>query len=694
MATETMTRADAARSKADRELMRNAARNLRFCEMRAMGTPNVKIAQEAGLSPSRTSRIISKGEAHWQMWLERAIEEGIDQEEVPGSVPEPDGAERVEMIDIRLIGDNPFQPRTKFTADEVKHLMDDILANGQRIPVTIRPSVHDETLPYELCWGQLRLEALREAHDLFIDGFVQQFGEIWGNFHDRATGVTRIKAIIQEMDDTELRKGAASENLNRNSMCWSDTIRALDDICENTDSTAAEVAALAKMSPQQLSNQRRLLRLPREILDMVDEGVLAWTSARELLVFATPHHTHQEELDYCVRRLGVKMRVETDGEGNRKRIDARSVRHIIANAVCHGDHPDHWEYVGEARYSVYLGDGNTHGKRLPMFDREAFAQAYKEWVHSVPGVHGGSYATGSEKWTCAVESWHDWQKVALEEERRAEEEAAEAADRLGAVATAFSNENPRAEKLPREILHMLEDGRLSHSFVHRLLGFVDGTHAHEEYLEEICDGLRAISAENPHRVVQDAAAGGIVLKALRKKLAYTEFRSLDDRLTNFGFEAPRFAMDEFIESQRPVIHNVPIGIGIVRVTCSYRAWDEFQENATEAVKQQAARGNQPVAPVEEPAAQLMDMSIAEATGESGRYWEQAPLLMVPKCAPESGDHWHVMVSIKSPGFSDKARRSPALWAWDDVMQCMENLTDDGGATAWVEEHVYEDVRSQ
>ena len=297
MATDTMTRAEAgrigARMHGDFELMRYAARNLRFCELRATGTPNVRIAEEAGLSPSRTSRIISKGEDHWRMWLERAIEEGIEQEGVPGSVPEPDGVERVEMIDIRLIAPNPFQPRTKFSEDDVVDLMENIFTYGLRIPITIRPSLHDTTAPYELAWGQLRLEAFRKAHALYEGGDVYYsfwLDAPWREYHDEASGATRVPAVVRDMDDAVLREGAISENVNRQSMCWSDTIRALDDLCNNTDRSAAEVAKLAKMSPQQLSNQRRLLRLPTEILDMVDDDVLAWTSARELLVFAT-HRT-------------------------------------------------------------------------------------------------------------------------------------------------------------------------------------------------------------------------------------------------------------------------------------------------------------------------------------------------------------------------------------------------------------------
>ena len=137
MATARMTRAEARRIEADKEIMRYAARNLRMCQMRAMGTSNVNIAEEAGLSPSRTSRIISKGEDHWQMWLDRAIEEGIEQEDFLGAVPEPDG-ERVEMIDVTTIHDNPFQPRKTVREEDISNLLADIAQNRLHQPITLR----------------------------------------------------------------------------------------------------------------------------------------------------------------------------------------------------------------------------------------------------------------------------------------------------------------------------------------------------------------------------------------------------------------------------------------------------------------------------------------------------------------------------------------------------------------------------
>ena len=139
MTTARMTRAEAGKigglAAGERERMRYAARNLRMCQMRAMGTSNVNIAEEAGLSPSRTSRIIAKGEDHWQKWLDRAIEEGIEQEDFLGAVPEPDG-ERVEMIDVTTIHDNPFQPRK--TVMRGRHLQ----SSGGHSPKPAAPADH------------------------------------------------------------------------------------------------------------------------------------------------------------------------------------------------------------------------------------------------------------------------------------------------------------------------------------------------------------------------------------------------------------------------------------------------------------------------------------------------------------------------------------------------------------------------
>ena len=861
----------AAKIRSEKQLMMYAARNVRACQLRATGKTIREIASMCTtVGESRLSRILSKGEAHWQMWLDRAIEAGIEQEDVPGATPEAEAVERIEMIDIRLIGPNPFQPRKKYAMGDVMELFGDIFDNGLRIPITIRPSVHDKVNPYELGWGQLRLEAFSYAAEREANGDMPRTSW-WDTYYDRDTGVTSIPAIIREMDDSELRMGALSENLNRNRMSWADTIRALDDACENTDYSAAEVAAIAKMSPQQLSNQRRLLRLPDAILDMVDEGVLAWTSARELLVFATQDHVHQLELDYCVNRLTAKMRSETDGDGNRKRIDASSVRKMIANAIGHGENHKHWESLSDSIYARAIGTvaGSQHRKEEPVFDVEAYANALPEFVHNLPGPYDGWRLT----WTCAVEHWADWQREAISSDAghefsiennmlgelpdefldllrtgkidkddmsnivggimkhgehiaphqnilreiargvneypedtldehqladvvgaamenngwrsidvydledgdytaveaqvpygdfdvpifdleafhkrnkglrhhiatssalywvtcytkewdRWQAEALEAQERaetpseasfdgsaldapetersahFGPVATAFLDENADAVYLPTEILQMLEEGKLSDDFLWALLGFVDKNdeeiggkpggyyHHHKEHLLAIAERLEHLNKfKSPDKPMSNASAGGAVLTCLRAELHGYKFHSLDDRLTSFGFEAPAFNIEQFIAEQSPAVHAVPIGTGLVRVTCSTGKWQAAQKAAIELVKAQVARGSSQ-SDEQRQSAQLQDMSMADVPQED----EKPVFREVSNCLygleKAIYPHWHVEYPATRRIWMNQSK---GFERYEDALAVLRSLDD--SKKAMIVAHEREEVRA-
>ena len=815
----------------------------------------------------RISQITEQGEAHWAEMLSIAEERGIEQ---IGLTPDSDesAVERIETIDIRLIGPNPFQPRKKYGMGDVMELFGDIFDNGLRIPITVRPSVHDKTSPYELAWGQLRLEAFSYAAEREANGDMPRTSW-WDTYYDRDTGVTSIPAIIREMDDSELRMGALSENLNRNRMSWSDTIRALDDACENTDYSAAEVAAIAKMSPQQLSNQRRLLRLPDAILNMVDEGVLAWTSARELLVFATQHHIHEPELDYCVNRLTAKMRSETDGDGNRKRIDAGSVRKVIANSIGHGDNFRHWESLSDSIYSNAIGNvaGSQHEKIKPLFDVDAYAKALPEFIHDLPGP----YDTWRLKWTCAVEHWADWQRVAMSdvghefsiendmlgelpeefldllrtgkinkddmsnivggimkhgehtahhqdilreiargvneypedtldenqladvvgatmanngwrsidvydledgdytaveaqvphgdfddvpifdleafdkryerfrhyiatssaqywvtcytaEWERWQTEAREAQERAetpsespsdgsaldaletppsahwGPIAAAFLDENAEAVYLPTEILEMLEEGKMSDDFVWALLGFVDKNdeeiggkpggyfHHHKEHLSAIAERLSHLNKfKSPDKPMSNASAGGAVLTCLRAELHGYKFHSLDDRLTSFGFEAPRFDIERFIMEASPTVHVVPIGTGSVRVTCSTGKWQAAQQSAMEATREQVSRADHPTE-----AAQLQDLSMVDVPQPQE---DNKPVFReVSNCLygleQAIYPHWHVEYPATRRIWMNQSK---GFARYEDALAVLRSLDD--STKAMIVAHEREEVRA-
>ncbi len=527
-------------------------------------------------------------------------------------------------------------------------MLQDVAENGLHHAIVLRSN----GASLELVLGQVRLAAFRMGAESEAAGAPVR-GEAWSEYHDRATGITRIPAIVREMTDNEVIAASLSENLNRNSMVWSDETRALALAAEQPGITARQVAASAKMSPAQLSNRIRLLRLPDKILQLIDKDVLSWTAARELLAFAPPDHIHSDELEYCEKRLWAKHR-EYAGQGREtQRITAKQVMTVMANAL--NVEPDQWACLGtEIGQRGFWIRGN-HFKPAPKFEVDAFKGKHGDWVHTLPYLWG----TDPEKteMTCVGWIWSEWQERAekVEEEQARIREDEKTQNRLGPRATAFSNENPKAKYLPPQILELLDSGKLSETFVHRLMnGFVkNASHHHREHLEDIARRLQHLSGfKSPDKPMSDAAAGGAVLASVRKVLG-SEFRSLDDRLTSFGFESPRFAMDEFIEEQQAMIHDVPIGIGIVRLTCTHGAWDAYQAREIQAIRQQVSRGNEPASPLEgEPAAQLQDLTMAE-TAEQSRKLPSAHMSSNPLCRPPEtltdAVHWHV-VEESRPGW--------------------------------------------
>ena len=687
-------RSTGARMHGEYETMRHAARNLRFCEMRLAGAINADIAKEVGMSTSRMSRITAKGEEHWRRWLDRAIEEAVEQVDVPGTVPDPKG-ERVEMIDVTQISANPFQPRKRVRTEDVLDLMRDVMRNRLHHPILLRSNGSG----LQLGLGQLRHLSFLWAHRAFAKGELEMvifdelggdwqryfdtarghtripkahlLGAAWDEYHDSASGVTRIPGIVREMTDEELIIASLSENLNRNTMVWSDETRALDLAVQQPGMTARQVAAAAKMSPSQLSNRRRLLKLSDRTLSLIDDGILSWTAARELLAFAPDDHIHQEELDYCEKRLWSKHREYVNQGRSKQPLTAKQVLTVMANAL-NVDHQQ-WEQLGDEGQFWIRGN---HYKEVPQFDVDAFRSKVGDFVHTLP------YLWGTDPFkvevTCVGWRWREWQEKATAAEREQREkmrathgpfvrndadshdmcagcgipetapaiemrecsrryaEQEEAKQELAAQVfstentpslvemswtawpslEAFVSENPDVVHLPHEIAWLVHDGKISRQFCEELLGLEDQEHSHKVDLDAFASWAQQI-----HGDLNDTQAAGAFIRIIQKG---GSFRSLDDQLTRFGFAPPRMSLSEWDELYRGKWrHSIPMpNGGYATICCASKAWDDLQALKVREVREQVARGNTPTAP-EEPAAQLQDMSMADSS--------ESPLL-----SPEAG----------------------------------------------------------
>ena len=285
-------------------------------------------------------------------------------------------------IDIDQIQPNPWQPRETIDPTGLRKLADSIKREGLKQFPGVRP-VRPEL--YELRWGQRRLAAWR---------LLRSEDEAWPQY---------IPAVVEDVADKQMILDALTENLEREDVDLIEETRAMARAIEEIEElTQNDLAQLLKTSPGQVSNRLRLLKLPDSVLQLVTEGKLAWTSARELLCLVADDHTHDDEIEAVLKGL---PRYKDTWTG-------QDVRDTVAE-VC-VKKAAKWrplEDVGESSYSWY--SYYASGRNAPLFDVEAFQKEHPGRVHKLP-KRGES---GNYVWTCAGKEWKAAQAKAKEEQK-------------------------------------------------------------------------------------------------------------------------------------------------------------------------------------------------------------------------------------------------------------------------------------
>ena len=325
-------------------------------------------------------------------------------------------------IDIDQVQPNPWEPRETIDPEALRKLADSIRREGlKQFPGVrpVRPGL------YERRWGQRRMAAWRLLRDE---------DESWPQ---------TMPMVVEDVEDKQMILDALTENLEREEVDLIEETRAMARAIEEIEElTQNDLAELLQTSPGQVSNRLRLLRLPDSVLQLVTEGKLAWTSARELLCLVGDDHTHDDEIDAVLKGL---PRYKDSWTG-------QDVRDTVAE-VC-VKKSARWrplEDVGESRFSWYTY--YAAGKNAPIFDVEAFRTEHPKSVHKLP-KRGDS---GNYLWTCAGKEWKAAQAQAKEEQKIEEppdsrrETWADAmakdqvAQKLGLEREKFSTENTLTE---------------------------------------------------------------------------------------------------------------------------------------------------------------------------------------------------------------------------------------------------------
>lgn len=159
------------------------------------------------------------------------------------------------LCDIELIRPNRFQPRLKFSEDDLESLALSIREQGVIQPLLVREDLNG----YELVAGERRLRAAKKA------------------------GLNRVPVIVQSVSEPELLEMSIVENVQREDLNPLEEAEAYHQLMSRFDLTQDQVAERVGKSRSAVANFLRLRQLPEPIKAGIVDKSLSMGHARALL---------------------------------------------------------------------------------------------------------------------------------------------------------------------------------------------------------------------------------------------------------------------------------------------------------------------------------------------------------------------------------------------------------------------------
>lgn len=188
-------------------------------------------------------------------------------------------------VAVSSIRPNPYQPRARLDEPQFQELVSSLETTGLLQPIVLRRHLDG----YQLIAGERRWRAALQL------------------------GWQKIPAIIKDADDRTLLTLALVENLQRDNLSAIEEAHSYQRLVEEFKLSQAEVARLVGRDRSTVANALRLLKLPAEVADMVDDGRLSEGHARALLGLAERAQMARLAQDaatygWSVRDLEAKVR--------------------------------------------------------------------------------------------------------------------------------------------------------------------------------------------------------------------------------------------------------------------------------------------------------------------------------------------------------------------------------------------------
>ena len=171
---------------------------------------------------------------------------------------ENDTEDKNEVVNLKIsqIEPNRSQPRRSFDDEALQELAQSISEHGVLQPILVRPQIYGG---YQIVAGERRYRASRLA------------------------GLHEIPAIVRELSDSETMQVALIENLQRRDLNVLEEAKGYKTLIDEYGFSQEDVARTVGKSRSAVANILRLLGLPDEVKEMVEDEKLSAGHARALL---------------------------------------------------------------------------------------------------------------------------------------------------------------------------------------------------------------------------------------------------------------------------------------------------------------------------------------------------------------------------------------------------------------------------
>ncbi len=217
------------------------------------------------------------------------------------SLSGPSGPES--LLPVALIDANPAQPRTRIRPETLEQLARSIQESGIVQPILVRPV---EGGRYQIVAGERRFRAAQKL------------------------GLATIPAVVRPVADDRLLEFALVENIQREELTPIEEALALRRLQEELGLTQESLAGKVGKDRATVANILRLLRLPVEVREEVDRGILSAGHARALL--AIEDEDELKALSRQAIKQGLSVRqvearvkaARAPGKEKHRRVDANT----------------------------------------------------------------------------------------------------------------------------------------------------------------------------------------------------------------------------------------------------------------------------------------------------------------------------------------------------------------------------------